>query len=199
MPQRCLVFSVCWTDYLNLAHHAHFPGGSDGKASVCNAGDLGLIPGQEDPLEKEMAIHSSTLAWRIRWTEEPGGLQPMGSHRVGHGWAAFLSLYAHFWLSHIWYYFHPLECPTCFPYNSNPFPPKSITPSLTALTLGVLPFLWFLIGFTVHWQLCYSLLTELAPWDRDCILFWNIFLSALYSNEYFSSIFDSCLLRGRVV
>ena len=36
--------------------------------------------GQEDPLEKEMATHSSTLAWRIPWTEEPGGLQSMGSH-----------------------------------------------------------------------------------------------------------------------
>ena len=40
--------------------------------------------GQEDPLEKEMATHSSTLAWKIPWTEEPGRLQPMGSLRVGH-------------------------------------------------------------------------------------------------------------------
>ena len=40
--------------------------------------------GWEDPLEKEMVIHSSILAWRIPWTEEPGGLQSMGSHRVGH-------------------------------------------------------------------------------------------------------------------
>ena len=39
---------------------------------------------QEDPLEKEMATHSSILAWRIPWTEEPGRLQSMGSHRVGH-------------------------------------------------------------------------------------------------------------------
>ena len=40
--------------------------------------------GQEGPLEKEMATHSSILAWRIPWTEEPGGLQSMGSQRVGH-------------------------------------------------------------------------------------------------------------------
>ena len=40
--------------------------------------------GQEDPLEKEMATHSSILAWRIPWTEEPGGLQSMGSQRVRH-------------------------------------------------------------------------------------------------------------------
>ena len=41
--------------------------------------------GQEDPLEKEMATHSSILAWRIPGTAEPGGLPSMGSHRVGHG------------------------------------------------------------------------------------------------------------------
>ena len=40
--------------------------------------------GQEDPLEKEMATHSSILAWRIPWTEEPGGLQSMRSQRVRH-------------------------------------------------------------------------------------------------------------------
>ena len=40
--------------------------------------------GQEDPLEKKIATHSSILAWEIPWTEEPGGLQSMGSQRVGH-------------------------------------------------------------------------------------------------------------------
>ena len=40
--------------------------------------------GQEDPLKKEMATHSSILAWRILWTEEPGGLQSMGSQTFGH-------------------------------------------------------------------------------------------------------------------
>ena len=48
--------------------------------------------GGEDPLEKEMATHSSILAWRIPWREEPGRLQSMGSQRVGHNWATFLSL-----------------------------------------------------------------------------------------------------------
>ena len=51
-----------------------------GKESACNAGDVG----QEDPLEKEMAIHSSILAWKIPRTKEPGRLQSMGSQRVGH-------------------------------------------------------------------------------------------------------------------
>ena len=48
--------------------------------------------GREDPLEKEMATHSSILAWRISWTEEPGGLQSTGLQRVGHDWATSLSL-----------------------------------------------------------------------------------------------------------
>ena len=62
-----------------------FPGGSEVKASACNAGDPGSIPGREDPLEKVMVTHSSILAWRIPWTEEPGRLQSTGSKRVGHG------------------------------------------------------------------------------------------------------------------
>ena len=61
-----------------------FPGDSDDKESFCNAGDLGSIPVQEDPLEKEMVTHTSILAWGIPWTEEPSGLQSMGSQRVGH-------------------------------------------------------------------------------------------------------------------
>ena len=47
--------------------------------------------GGEDPLEKEMATHSSTLAWKIPWMEEPDRLQSMGSQRVGHDWATSLS------------------------------------------------------------------------------------------------------------
>ena len=46
---------------------------------ACIAGDLGSIPGQEDPLEKEMATHFSILTWKIPWTEEPGGPQSKGS------------------------------------------------------------------------------------------------------------------------
>ena len=54
-----------------------FPHGSDGKEATYSAGD----PGQEDPLEKGMSTHSSILAWGIPWTEDPGGLQSMGSQR----------------------------------------------------------------------------------------------------------------------
>ena len=61
-----------------------FRGGSGGKESARNVGDPGSIPGQYDPLEKGMATHSSILAWRIPWTEEPGRLQSMGLQRVRH-------------------------------------------------------------------------------------------------------------------
>ena len=65
-------------------------GSSVGKESACNAGDtgdVGLIPGTGRFLEEGMATHSSILAWRIPWTEEPGGLQSTGSQRVRHDWA----------------------------------------------------------------------------------------------------------------
>ena len=61
-----------------------FPGGLDGKVSVYNVGDPGTIPGLGRSPEKEMAIHSSTIAWKIPWTEELGRLQSMGLQRVGH-------------------------------------------------------------------------------------------------------------------
>ena len=51
------------------------------KNPPANAGDACLIPGQEDPLEEEMATHSRILAWVIPWTEVPGGLQSLGLQR----------------------------------------------------------------------------------------------------------------------
>ena len=115
-------------DRLSTTVFLGFPGGSAGKESTCNAGDLGSIPGWEDSpgegkgyllqysglensidcvvhgvaksqtqlsdfhfqsgytqnSEKAMAPHSSTLAWKIPWMEEPGRLQCMGSRRVGY-------------------------------------------------------------------------------------------------------------------
>ena len=51
------------------------------KNPLANTGDVGSALGWEEPLEKEMAIHSNILAWEIPWTEEPGGLQSMGSQK----------------------------------------------------------------------------------------------------------------------
>ena len=72
-----------------------FPGGSDSKESACSTGDLGSIPGSGRPLEKGVAAHSSILAWRIPWTEEPGGLQCMGLQRVGHDWVRMHAVITH--------------------------------------------------------------------------------------------------------
>ena len=61
-----------------------FPGGSDGKESACNVGDLGLVPGSG---RSPRGGHDSPLQysfWRIPWTQEPGGLQSMGFKRVEH-------------------------------------------------------------------------------------------------------------------
>ena len=69
-------------------NHQDFSDGSDGKESTCDAGDPGSVPGsgkppeeEEDRLEKEVAIHSSTLAWKIPWMEESDRLQSMGSRK----------------------------------------------------------------------------------------------------------------------
>ena len=67
-----------------------FPGGSDGKASVCNAGDLGSISGLGRSSGEGNAAHSSTFAWKIPWTEEPSRLQSMGWQRVRRNWATSL-------------------------------------------------------------------------------------------------------------
>ena len=77
------VSTIVFTDSLGfrcqLQGFLGFPDGSAGKESSCNAGDMGSIPGLGDSLEKEMATHSSILAWKIPWTEEPGRLQSAGS------------------------------------------------------------------------------------------------------------------------
>ena len=93
-----------------------FPGSPSGREPACKCRRRKKIwvrsLGQEDPLEKEMATRSSILAWRIPWTEEPGGLQSIGLQRVRHDWATkhftasrnkYLFLYTRFWsLSYSW-------------------------------------------------------------------------------------------------
>ena len=67
-----------WENELNWNNRWALPGGSVVKNPLTNAGDMGSILGQEDLLEKEMATHSSIVAWRNPWTEEPGRPQSMG-------------------------------------------------------------------------------------------------------------------------
>ena len=82
-----------FTDMAGDISHSHyelargFPHGSVVKNPPASEGDMVQSLGQEDPLEKGTATHSSILAWRIPWTEKAGGLQSMGSHRVGHNWS----------------------------------------------------------------------------------------------------------------
>ena len=65
------IFSPC-ANYSGI--YSLFSGGSDGKESACNVGDLGSVPGSGRSSGERKATHSSILAWRIPWTEEPGGL-----------------------------------------------------------------------------------------------------------------------------
>ena len=67
-------FSPSRGEFVSVTDHVGFPGGSESKEPACNAGNQVQSLGQENPLEKGMVIHSSILAWRIPWTEEPGGL-----------------------------------------------------------------------------------------------------------------------------
>ena len=74
------------------------PVGSDGKDSACNAGNpcsflFIHFTYTSFHLREGSGTHSSTFAWKIPWTKEPGGLQPMGSLRVGHDWVTSLSLF----------------------------------------------------------------------------------------------------------
>ena len=61
-----------------------FPGGSEVNHLPAMQETWVRSLGQEDPPQKEMVTHSSTLAWKITWTEKPGRLQSMGSQRIGH-------------------------------------------------------------------------------------------------------------------
>ena len=77
-----------------------FPGGVSGKepAWQCRRQTPVWSLGLEDPLEEEIIAHSSSLAWRIPWTEEPGRLQAIGSHRVGHDWATEQNKWVLLWM-----------------------------------------------------------------------------------------------------
>ena len=77
------IFIYTYSLYIYRYSLEVFPGGSDGNPSATWETWVSSL-GQEDPLEKGMAIHSTILAWRTPRTEEPGGLQAMGSPRVGH-------------------------------------------------------------------------------------------------------------------
>ena len=80
IPVQFLGQEVLWKrDRLSTPVLLGFSGGSNGKKSPFNVRELGSVPGLGRPPGGGMATHSSILAWRIPWTEEPNGLQSMGS------------------------------------------------------------------------------------------------------------------------
>ena len=81
------IFQARILEWVAISYLRRFFQSRDGIRISCQCKRCGLIPGSEDPLEKEKATHSSILAWKILWTEKPGGLQSMGSQRVRHDWA----------------------------------------------------------------------------------------------------------------
>ena len=96
----------------SLCLHYGFPGSSVGKESACSPRDPGSILGREYLLEKEMANHSSILAWKISQIEEPGGLQSMGSQWVGHDWVtSATNMLTTFRLYYVFFKVSPLQSP----------------------------------------------------------------------------------------
>ena len=109
--------------------------------------------GQEDPLEKGMATHSSILAWRIPWTEEPGRLQFMGSQRMGQNWANnTLQKEKKIWKVH-----------------ENRGKMKITEPHLKAI-MDMLVYFLSVFFFFLHWNMCLY-----GIWQDDCSVF--IFLA----------------------
>ena len=92
-PQECFPASNKYNlwqidKFTDLPGFLGFLGGTSGKEPSCQCRRCGIRSlGWEDPLEEEMATRSRILAWSIPWTEEPGGLQSVGSQRVRHDWS----------------------------------------------------------------------------------------------------------------
>ena len=93
-------FQISYANWYEL--NWSFPGGSDSKESACIAGDPCSIPELGGCPREWRGAHSSLLAWRIPWTEEPGGLQSMRSQRVSHDWVTITHTHTHtheiYWL-----------------------------------------------------------------------------------------------------
>ena len=98
--KRCLCFSK--DKYMNI--HIHFIHNSPKTETTQMAINsiMDKLEYYRAKMEKAMAPHSSTLAWKISWTEEPGALQSMGSLRVGHDWATSLSLFTFMYWRRKW-------------------------------------------------------------------------------------------------
>ena len=165
------MFSILWDVYpeVGLVDHVvilgGFPGGASGKEPTCQCRrhkrQIWSL-GWEDPLEEGMAAHSSILTWRIPWTEKPGGLQFIGSKRIGHNWndlahmdTLVVILFWIFWGSAILFSIEavPLYIPiNCTHVPTSPHPNQHLLFSVfmiaTVLTTDVSAILlWFWFAF----------------------------------------------------
>ena len=136
--------------------------------------------GWEYPLEKEMATHSSILAWRISWTEEPGRLQSTGSQRVRHDWATSLSLSLSCTdLSHM----GPTLLPLKLPYR----PPSSVFTQCSLL----------------HWELTPSASSQKLPWlyaeGGSYVPFGLLVYTTLYKQMHTNCLYKKKERKGNIV
>ena len=121
--------------------------------------------GQEDPLEEKMAAPSSVLAWRIPWTEEPGGPQSRGSHRVGHDWVcthAHTNTYSH------------QQC------TRDPFPPHLYQHLLLLVFFIIIVLIgvrWYLIVAVIYISMVVNNAGHpfLTHWPSVCLLWKNVY------------------------
>ena len=129
--------------------------------------------GLEDSLEKEMATHSSILAWRIPWTEGPGGLQSMGLQRVGHDWATntytctFTVLFLDFWdriLDH-WLYLLTYLTHYFFLHLEVYIVIIFILPEVFSLAFSLVYAFWWQISLSICLKMSLFKLYELPTWQ----------------------------------
>jgi len=95
---NCMCIHIQWNIRNIIYIYIHFPGGSVVKNSQAMQETQLRSQDQEDPLEKEMATHSSILTWEIPWTEEPGGLCPWSHTRTRH---SLVTKQQHIYISHL--------------------------------------------------------------------------------------------------
>ena len=146
-----------------ILHQQGFPAGARGKEPTCQCRrhkeTWVRSLGQEDPPEEGMTTHSSTLAWRTPWTEEPGRLLSMGSQRVGHDWRDLARLPQHLvhlprtssFLS-VWQTLPPHNASSC----GNPFmiSPHKVKPNpfpSEPMSAGTYASFWALVMESCHW------------------------------------------------
>ena len=135
-----------------------FPGGSDSSLPAKQETQVQSL-GQEDPLKKEMATHSSILAWKIPWMEEPGRLRSMGSQGVRHNWAtntfytkkSQFNIFISSIVMHLFIYWpqYNIEIPVSYLFEQN-FIYCDLSPSALVLQIFPLVHSWFLISILFY-------------------------------------------------